>query len=205
MSFQPCPDIASIAIHATNNGKQIANILHAKFSGTYALSDIQALAVNVATVCTAEYPALMSDNLILDDVTVTGLTLVNDFQDVESLGAAPGTASGSPLPANNSLVATLRSALTGRSARGRIYTFPTGTGNVASTGGDLYTNAYATNVGILWADMRTAINQDGWTQVILSRFTGGVERLAGVGFTVTTVEVRNDVADSQRRRLPKGH
>jgi len=205
MPFQSCPNIASIAIHGSSNGKQIANLLHAKFAGTYVLTDIQGLATAVAGVCSTSYPALMSDNLLLDDVTVTGLTFVNDLQDVESLGVTPGSASGSPLPANNSLVATLRSALTGRSARGRIYTFPTGTGNVASTGGDLYTTAYATAVQTFWIDVNIAINQNGWTQVILSRFTGGAKRTLGEGFNVTSVEVRNDVADSQRRRLPKGH
>jgi len=205
MPFQPAPNCVSIAIHGTNNGKQIANVLHAHFPSYPVQSDVDFVTNAVATAVIGNYEPLMSDNLLLTDIVGTGLTFVNDFQTVVSAGVSPGSAGGSPLPANNSLVATLRSALTGRSARGRIYTFPTGTSNVASTGGDLYTTGYATAVQTFWQSINTAINVGGWQQVILSRFTGGVARLAAVGFAVTTVEVRNDTADSQRRRLPRGH
>jgi len=205
MAFQSCPQIASIAIHATNNGKQIANILHAHKSVPYTQTHIDDLASGVEAAVSGVYEPLMSDNLLLADLTVTGLENINDFQSTITFGASPGTASGNPLPANNSLVATLRSGLTGRSARGRIYTFPTGASNVSSTGGDLYTSGYVTNVAALWSAVFAAIATSGWDQVILSRFTGGAERLTGVGFLVTDVEVRNSVADSQRRRLPKGH
>jgi len=205
MAFLTCPNMVSLAIHATNNGKQIANILHARFGAYPVLADIVALNAAVAPAIAGDYEPLMSANLLLTDLTTTGLTLINDFQDVASFGASPGSAAGDPLPANNSLVCTLRSALTGRSARGRIYTFPTGAGNVASTGGDLYETAYANAVEAFWQGVSAAINGAGWEHVILSKFTSGVERAAGVGFLVTDVAVRNSVADSQRKRLPKGH
>jgi len=205
MSFQSCPQIASIAVHGTNNGKQVANILHAKFPTDYTSSDISDLADAMYTYFSTNYPALMSDNLLFTDVTVTGLKDINDFQSTASGSPIAGSASGNPLPANNSLVCTLRSALTGRSARGRIYTFPTGTGNVASTGGDLYSTAYVSAVSTFWIAASAEIVTAGWTHVILSRRTGGAERLLGVGFPVTDVEIRNATADSQRRRLPKGH
>jgi len=205
MPFQSAPNIVSIAIHGTNNGKQIANVLHAKFGSYPVQSDVDFVTNNVATAVIGTYEGLMSDNLLLTDIVGTGLTFVNDFQTVVSAGASPGTAAGSPLPANNSLVATLRSALTGRSARGRVYTFPTGTSNVATTGGDLYTTGYATAVENFWNSIMTAIDVGGWKQVILSRRTANALRATAVGFDVTLIEVRNDTADSQRRRLPRGH
>jgi len=205
MSFQPAPNMASIAIHATNNGKQIANVLHAAFHEYPGQSVITALATDIAGVVVGAYEPLMSANLILTDITVTGLTFINDYQDTITAGSSPGTASGDPLPANNTLVCTLRSALTGRSARGRIYTFPTGATNIAAGGGDLYDTAYATAVQSFWSDVIDQIGSSGWTASILSRFTGGVKRTEGAGFAITNVEVRNSVADSQRRRLPKGH
>ena len=205
MAFLTCPNMVSIAIHATNNGKQIANILHAKFGAYPVLADIVALNSAITPSIGGDYEPLMSANLLLTDCTITGLTFINDFQDTASFGASPGSASGDPLPANNSLVCTLRSALTGRSARGRIYTFPTGAGNIAAGGGDLYETAYSGAVDTFWSGVSAAIFAAGWDHVILSKFTGGVQRAAGEGFVVTDVSVRNSVADSQRKRLPKGH
>jgi hypothetical protein len=205
MAFQSAPNMVSIAIHGTNNGKQIANVLHAKFGSYPVQSDVDFVTNQVATAVIGAYEPLMSDNLLLTDIVGTGLTFVNDFQTVVSASASPGTASGNPLPANNSLVATLRSALTGRSARGRIYTFPTGSGNVSSSGGDLYTTGYASAVQTFWNSIMTAIDVGGWKMVICSRRTAGALRATAVGFDITTIEVRNDTADSQRRRLPRGH
>lgn len=205
MPFQSCPKMASVAIHGTNNGKQIANVLHAKFADTYSAADIMQLANNVAAAVSGNYEPLMSANLLLTDVTVTGLEFINDLQNTNSLGASAGSASGDPLPANNSLVCTLRSRFTGRSARGRIYTFPTGASNLASTGGDLYETAYADAVLAFWQSVSDAINSDDWTHVILSRVAAGSPRTVGEGFTVQDLEMRNSTNDSQRRRLPTGH
>lgn len=205
MTFQPAVNCASIAIHATNNGKQIANVLHAEFTSHPGLAEVQALAEAVATAVSGSYEPLMSANLLLTDLVVTGLTDINDYQATEDLGASPGSATGDPLPANNSLVCTLRSALTGRSARGRIYTFPTGAGNIAAGGGDLYETAYATAVLAFWTAVSVAIEDAGWDHVILSRFIDKGKRLAAFPFHVVSLEMRNSVADSQRRRLPKGH
>lgn len=205
MTFQSAPEIASIAIHGSSNGKQIANILHAKFPGPYGASDITFLAASLITYVNTNYPPLMSPNLLFDDITVTGLNAINDFQAVSTLGASAGTAAGDPLPANNSLVCTLRSILTGRSARGRIFSFPTGTTNLNASGGDLYDTSYVTALETFWVGVSGAINGSGWTHCILSRITGSAPRAVGIGFTVTSITVRNATADSQRRRLPKGH
>jgi len=205
MAFLTCPDMASIAIHATNSGKQISNVLHALFSHTPVHADVDALATAMGAAIGGNYEPLMSDNLLLADVTVTGLTNPVDVQSTFPFGSSPGSASGNPLPANNSLVVTLYSGFTGRSARGRVFSFPTGNSNIASTGGDLYTTGYVTAIEGFWASIVAAIAAAGWTPVILSKQIGGVPRSAGHGYAITSVVARNGVADSQRRRLPKGH
>lgn len=205
MAFQSCPRTASIVIKGSSNGKEIANVLHAKFPVDYGAPDIANLATQVANYVQTAYPPLMSANLLLTEVTVTGLQNENDFQSTVTTGSVPGTAGGLPLPGNNSLVCTFRSALTGRSARGRVYTFPTGAANLASGGLDQYTTLYVADVTGLWTGVQTVINVAGWNHVILSRFSNKNERPSGVTFSVTSVSCRNDTADSQRRRLPRGH
>lgn len=205
MAFQSAPRCASVAIHGTSNGKQITNLLHARFPDAYSSTNIEDLATSVFGVVAGSYPPLMSENLLLTDVTVTGLTSITDLQFVASDTPAPGTMSGLPLPANNSLVTTLRSDFTGRSARGRIYAFAAGASALQTTGGDLYTSAYAANLLAMWLEVKDAIVAAGWQHIILSRFSEKVERPSGVGFLVTTITIRNETADSQRKRLPKGH
>jgi len=205
MPFQSCPNMVSIAIQGESNGKQIANILHGRFPSLPGAADITALGGLIYSNVVANYPPLMSANLIFNQVTVTGLTVLNDIQSVSTGTPSPGTASGDPLPGNNSLVCTLRSVNIGKSARGRIYTWATGTTNLSATGGDLYDAAYVAAVQAFWSGLNGDFITAGFEWVILSRFTANAARPTGVGFPVVSWAMRNSTNDSQRRRLPKGH
>jgi len=108
------------------------------------------------------------------------------------------------LPANTSLCLTLRSGLTGRSARGRFYAFPTGDANL-STSPDLFEATYADDLVDMLDDIVTTASAQGWALCILSRFTAGAARTNAVPFIVTNIQARNLTCDSQRGRLPDDH
>jgi len=204
MAFQSCPDIAEVVVLGDSAGKTIVNVLHARKTGGYGATDVQNLAVAVSAVTHAQYPGLVSGDIQIAGVRVKGLANLNDFEFVTNPTPAPGSVGTTPLPANNSLVITLRSAVTGRSARGRLYSFPTGSDNL-DTPANTYLATYAAALVSMWEDVAVAIATEGWDHVILSRFTGGAQRALGVGFVVTQILARNLSADSQRGRLPKGH
>jgi hypothetical protein len=71
------------------------------------------------------------------------------------------------------------------------------TGNTLNAG-------YASDFVIAYNDLLPGgvFEPDGWRWVVLSRYTAGAPRAAGVAFAVTRALFTDLTVDSQRRRLP---
>jgi len=116
------------------------------------------------------------------------------FAYAKDASAAPGTLSGNCSPMDIALVVSLRTANSGRSARGRMYvpchdTVAPGTGTYATAGA-----AYANAVASLIHNMATAADhQTFMRQVSLKNSSKGI---------ITSV-VTDSVPDVQRRRVNK--
>jgi hypothetical protein len=113
---------------------------------------------------------------------------------------APGSLGDPALPNNVTVAASLRSNLTGRSARGRWYwqglTEPQVTGNAIAAG-------VLTSIDAALTNLQSSIDGAGFAWVIVSFFTNNAPRVGGpVYFTVVDIVFVDDVVDSQRRRLP---
>jgi len=204
MPFQSVPQCAEAVIRGNIGGKEVVNVLTYSFGASYGASDIAALAATLDGYFEANYPPLCNGDVIYSGVTVRGLENVNDFESTSSSGPTPGTKGALPLPSNTTMCITERSNLTGRSARGRFYAWPTGSDNL-DTPPDTFISAYASALVTLLTGADTAAAVLGWLHVIVSRFTGGAQRPTGVVFAVTDISARNLTCDSQRGRLPKGH
>jgi len=204
MPFQSAPDCASCAIEATLGSQTIANVLNFHKAGGYNQVDINNLASVIDNEVGANYLGLMNGNVVYSGTHVRGLANLNDIEALDSTSAGPGTASNPPLPANVSYCVTLRTFLTGRSARGRFFAFPPGAGAL-QTSPNLVTTTYSGQVVAMIQGFITAAAAVGWNMIVLSRFTGGAPRTTATFFLVTSVVARNLIMDSQRGRLPKGH
>jgi len=204
MPFQSAPQCAELVIIGTSGAKPIYNVLNFTFGATYSGADITNLANACSTVVMAQYPALVNGNVTLYGVRAKGLENVNDFQYQTSPTPDPGNVGTKPLPANTTLCITLRSGLTGRSARGRFYAFPTGDANL-STSPDLFESAYADDLVDMLDDITTVAAAQGWAMCVLSRRAALAVRPTAVPFIVTNIQARNLTADSQRGRLPNDH
>lgn len=204
MTFIPVPQCAEAVLLGDNSGKEIVNVLNFHFGAAYAASDIQALAIAVDGVVSVQYPPLISPNCQYLGVKAKGLANINDFEYNAVGSPVSGTASGTPLPANTTICIKLATALTGRSARGRFYAWPTSTGKLAGTP-DTFLNSYATDLINMINDIGTAAAAAGWAMSVVSRFTLGAARSSGVAFPITNAIARNTTVDSQRGRLPKAH
>lgn len=203
MPFQSAPNCASAVINATYGGKNIANVLHFKKADGYDSADLLALAELVDAAVGGTYLDWVDDECEYINTVVTGLTDEVDLQRVANTNAGPGLLDGNGLPGNVSFVVTLRSAFTGRSARGRFYAFPF-TNNVLF-GIDGVTSAYGDGIVAFLEEVQVNALAAGWLMIVLSRFSGGVKRAEAVPFTVTDIAYRNLQTDSQRGRLPDGH
>lgn len=204
MPFQPAPQCAEAVILATSNGKTVANVLNFSFGATYSAADVTNLSTAVGAVVLSDYPPLASGNVTFDLVKAKGLANINDFEATYTLSSTPGTVGVKPLPANVACCITLRTALTGRSARGRFYAFPTGSNNL-DTSPDQFISTYPPAVRTMLLNIRTAAAAQGWAMCVLSRFTAKAARTSAVPFVITNVEARNTTVDSQRGRLPVNH
>ncbi len=203
MPFQSVPDCAEAVINGIADGKPIANVFGFRFPGGYAQSDITALAAALDTEIGADYLPQVSVGVSYGSTLVRGLTLINDFTSVASAAAGVGGVSGGALPSNVTACITLRSALTGRSARGRFYAFPTGDSQRLTE--NRFTSAYLSGLVTFLTGVQTIALSIGWEFSVLSRRTGGALRASGVAFKITSIAARNDLIDSQRGRLPAGH
>jgi len=204
MAFQSAPQCAEAVIIGTSGAKPIYNVLNFTFGATYSGADVTNLAAAVSTQVMNEYPDLVNGNVTLYGVRAKGLANINDFQHQTAPTPDPGNVGTKPLPANTSLCVTLRSGLTGRSARGRFYAFPTGDANL-STSPDLFEATYAADLVTMLEHISTAAAAQGWAMCVLSRFAANAARPVGIPFIITDIGARNLTCDSQRGRLPADH
>jgi len=117
-----------------------------------------------------------------------------------------GGKGGPPLPSNVSLSISFRTALRGRSFRGRNYVVG------LAVDDQLDQNSIKPTVMSAWVDAYTELialaSGAGATWIVASRFSGvdgdghPVPRAAGVTTPITNVVATDNTIDSQRRRLP---
>jgi len=203
MSFQSAPNCAEAVINATISGTALANVLNFYKSSGYDQDDIDALAEAVDDAVGSDYLAILASAVSYNSTLVRGLENTVDLQASVTTNAGAGAVSGATMPNNVSLVATLRTGLTGRSARGRFYTMVMSSASLASQ------NTLSSTIGTGLSDflLQVQINAlaAGWQLCVLSRYNNLSKRATAIAFAVTDIEVRNLLVDSQRRRLPSGH
>lgn len=114
-----------------------------------------------------------------------------------SVGTA-GTSVNELLPRGNSLVVTLRTALAGRSYRGRTYVPGFARDAIDMTG--RATTAATDAAGAFIDDLNTSMTSEGWPLGVGSLFENGTRRDTGVINNIINAVVRNSVWDRQWRR-----
>ena len=203
MAFQSVPQCAKVAIEGISGSKQLANVLHFKFAGAYGQTDMDNLAQAVDNAVGSDYLPVITAGAQYVQTVATGLEFINDIQSVDVTSAGVGGISGAQLNNNVTLCVTIRTALTGRSARGRFYAWPTGASQLSAA--NTFSAGYGNALQAAVDQMKINAAGYGWTMVIVSRRTLGALRPVGVGFPVTSIAYRNLISDSQRGRLPIGH
>jgi hypothetical protein len=203
MAFQAVVNCAEVVLRGLALTKPIANVIGFKFGSYPVQADLQALADTVDAWVGTDYLPLVSNQTTYLVTHVRGLTFENDQEAFAATATGPGTQSGSAMPANATLCMTLRSGFTGRSARGRFYSWPFSSSVLVDAQTVLST--YGTAMASALNHLKTLAAVDAWQMVIISRFALGVQRPAGVTFPVTAIESRNTLVDSQRGRLAPGH
>lgn len=140
--------------------------------------------------------ALSSNHLLVKDVRPgTAATYERVYTSVAGAGV------GDMVPPQASVVFTLRTALRGRSFRGRFYLPGLVEGDQAA--GNLTAGAI-TNMGTIGTQLLAVFGPSGtngdWRLAVISRFTNGAARPLPIATQVTSIAV-NTVLYTQRRRV----
>lgn len=113
-----------------------------------------------------------------------------------------GSLVGDGLPLNVAACVTLSTGRAGRAGRGRFYV---GCLGESSAAGSRFTAGFVNSMNEAFEALRFRPGVDGlpgYRLVVYSTELGGNPRVAGLATEVTSAYLRDNVVDSQRRRLP---
>jgi hypothetical protein len=191
------------------SGKIVYNVLHGSVAGGFSATTAVADAVFTALKANAgwtSWRARVSTTVSLTGVDLRDLRTINMPIVASTTAASAGTGATGAIPPGDALVVTLRTALVGRGARGRVYLpgldfSALAAGGVAAAGTVTDSAAFVTGVQtVLTASAITlAIANPARADYTGSTGAHHVARAAAI-LPVTSIVTRNTIIDHQRRR-----
>jgi hypothetical protein len=201
MPFIPVLGVVQAEMFFQWDSQLVENVLHFKpVVAGYNTAQLNDLAAALAAWWNTNMKASAYSTVSLTGVKITDLDdVTGQVVDLSSGIPIVGTSVSPSLPNNVTCVFTKRTALRGRSFRGRIYhiglTEAAVTGNIVSAGS---VTGFITSYNLLTTF--TAATKV-WKLGVISRAFQGAPRVTGV-FTECTQFTSDGIIDSQRRRLP---
>lgn len=201
MPFIPLTDGCRVAITYENtSGNQAVNVLwFADLEGGPTNARIEQLVDIVRAWLVSDWADVAVADWSAVKIEGRGWNSVEDVYDVDN-ASTPGTLTGAAMPSEVTIAVSLRTGLTGRSRRGRVYHVGIGETNII---GDLISEAYQTNIETAYANLITAASAADFSWVVASFVTGGAPRAIGSAATIQEVLIVDRIVDSQRKRKPK--
>lgn len=200
MSFIPTIGAVRTDLQFSTAGGQAHNILWFSREANWTQSEREALNTALATWFTSTGRDMISSANALTQITTVNQEAANAPSSVLVVSPAIGgnNASTSFVPTSATCCATLRTALRGRSYRGRMYL--AGPGSSGLLDNIHLTSTYIATVIAALGSLKTAIDALGAVWVIVSHFASNAARANGLKTPVSAIAVDN-LIDNQRRRL----
>lgn len=202
MVFQPVLATAEAVIVGAINLVQVTMTFYARRAVYYDQEQIDQLAGGMDGWFSGSIlPSLASDYSYFY-TSVKGLELQNDFQAIDASGAGPGGDPNQPPPNNVAYCVKRVSGLTGRSARGRVYV-PAIPRSELTANENYVTATWRDSIVANFNNIQSNIGPLGWQEVIVSRYSNGVQRPNfAETFDIAEWTYTDSRVDTQRRRLP---
>lgn len=200
MPFVAAPNIVMCEILAQKDGQNIENRLMVDVFHAPTPADLTTLQTLLTDWCNLTYRTLLPA-----DVTITGLKLtsqqtINDIQ-LQTALALVGTVAVPSAPNEVTYCISLRSGVSGRSARGRFYWLGLALANIATT--NRVGALFRTNTTAAVQSLINNISGAGYKWAIVSYRSNNAPRPGGpVYFPLVSATTTDDIVDSQRRRRP---
>lgn len=193
-------DAVEVDITYLFDGQRCQNVVHYAYDSVPLPDDMIELGNDIIAAWDTGMKAWMPVTLSLIEVKLTDLTTQISPSVFATTGLPVAGTNVSPaLPNSNALVLTKRTALRGRSYRGRIYIPGLIEGQVTA---NAVSSAYQTNYLNFWNGLRTITTTlNSFEMVVLSKKQNGSWLAQGILTPVIGFTTDGQV-DSQRRRLP---
>lgn len=207
MAFQPCPETAEVRLQGIMYSQQVENVFHVRVSTTPTLADLTTIANTVNDWATGTYATHQSNSVQWTQIVVTDLNTAGGIQHIKDMSGEGGGIITDAVKTNQDTFAvSFKTGHSGRSFAGRVYVLavPLGYYNTPNTLNPLNAAAYVTVFDTLRIDLNTA----GFPLGVLSRYnkdavpTPPHKRATGLLSDVVSVTTKDNIVDSQRRRLP---
>lgn len=200
MAFVPATNTAEVVVKGNWGAQDVASVHNFRFFEPLTVSLLETLADAVIQAWIDNLAANIVDAWNLISVKATDLT-TNTSPSIENF--APAATNGDiavlTTPLNCCLVISEGTQSRGRSFRGRSYQMgiPTTVMIDAGSVNSGYRDAVVADFVAFIDDIEAAVDAE---HVVLSRQTGGADRLSGVMTVIDSYSANQDT-DSQRRRL----
>lgn len=201
MAFQRVPETAEVAVVYLSNLVNVQNTFYGRKVGGYSLADLELLAEGMDTWVDEIVKPIISNQINYVRVDVRGLDNENDLEATNADSAGAGGLAQNPNPNSVSFAVSRRSGFTGRSARGRIYWLPPTVNQLTSNENFILPTPAGAITDALNL-VRTVMGALDFTEVIVSRYTGGEKRAEAVTFEVVEYTATDFRLDSRRDRMP---
>lgn len=200
MAFQAVPDTAKVAVVMQYSSEDLINVFHFRRTTVWGLPELESLLETVGTVWVNDIMIHLSQYVYFLRVEGRGLRAIDDVS-AEYVLSTPviGSRGNQGVPANVAFAITHLTGRAGRSFRGRTFFGGFSEDDVDRS---LLVSARADGLRNGLVSLRNVTSQLGWTQVVVSRYENRQRRPVGVTIPVTGFRYRDNVVDSQRRRLP---
>ncbi len=197
MPFIATPQCVEAKLTMTQNSVPLVNIWHFDVAHAVTPTDLSGVFAVVDAWLTTYYSTLFHPSVSFDEIVVTDISVANGQQQVYVPTTLVGGGSGTAAAANAAFVASLRTAHTGRSFRGRTY--------VGGMSTSQFTDAqhvgagYAAAVNNAFTHLLAAAITAGYKLCVLSRYLNKVLRAVGLLTEIISI-ITDTKVDSQRRR-----
>lgn len=201
MARQLVPKCAEVAIKYLVNGADCTNILHfTKGAGAaFTLPELSGLASAVSGAWAGGILQSLCSTVLGLSCTATDISALGGMQAVNTADMAfTGSVNTPTLPSNVAFAVKFLTGRVGRSFRGRNYIAGLGESQV---GGNQISTALADAFVQGYVDIRSAIQDEGWEWVVVSRTIGGVVNTPPLTFKVTDINYTDVRVDTMRSRL----
>lgn len=200
MAFQPCPGVAMFEVFFQWQGQRMENVFHCVQEGAWDAAQLQDGVEVLSDWITSDWRnvAHLSANVV--GFKGTDLTTQDGAVYEPTIAEPiPGLNNGTAAPAGTTIAISWRTALRGRSYRGR--TFHVGV-QTASYTDSIFLPTPLALLYDAYLSLQGAFISASMEMCVLSRVLNKAVRANGVGTPITGLSI-DPALDSQRRRLPE--